>query len=272
MALSIILRRSASRKMCGGNRFYGNLIVPSAFRQFCFSPSLSSKDSESVAKRPSLDESLVKDLISQVQSLQRDIELLRNSHTKSLLAVKEDDSLVGVDESESSFDHKGIDDDSSLKGIAIESSNEEVKDSQSDDSSSDDSSSDDSSSDDSSTDDSKKSSSDSESDNSNDDSLSETDDSNDESLSETDDNNGNSDQESFSESGDTLPERDDNSESGDTLPEPQDESLPKSKENQQLLKGIESEILSAKTFMELSARVCLYIFGIYFSIKFYSYV
>lgn len=281
MALSTVLRRSASRVIGGGNRFHGNLILPSAsvpaFRQFCSTPCLNSKDNESLvkdAKLPSLDESLVNTLIAQVQSLQRDIELLRNSYGKPLSTVKEDESLVkdeGIDESESV--HKGLDDYSSLKGIAIESSNDEGWDSEND--KSDDDSNDDGkgSKSDSSNDNSSDNSSDDSSDDSNDDSddssddssdklSSDNDNSSDESLSETDDNNKSSDNESLSESVETLPERDDDSESGEALAEPDDDkSLPKSKENEALLKGIEAEILRAKTFMQLSARVCFFIFS-----------
>ncbi|KAK1373695.1 hypothetical protein POM88_029888 [Heracleum sosnowskyi] len=247
MALSTILRRSASRFIGGGNRFCGNLILPSAsvpaFRQFCSSPSLSSKEkSESLDhKRPSLDESLVNDLISQFQSLQRDNELLRNSYTKPLSAVKDHESVVkdeGIDESD-----KGIDQDSSLKGITIESSKDEgggCETDKSDDDSKDEGKDSESHDSDDSSDDSKKSSSDSD------------DKSNNESLFETDENNEHSDHGSFCE---TLPERDNNSETGDRLPEPDDESLPKIKEHEELLKGIESEILRAKTFLELSTPI-----------------
>lgn len=110
MALFLILRRSASRVINGGNQVHGKLIVPGAsvpwLRQFCSSPCLSSEVNEFHAKRP-LDESVVNNLISQVQILQRELESLRKSYGKP----PGDELGQGMDESQSI--NKGKDDDSS---------------------------------------------------------------------------------------------------------------------------------------------------------------
>ncbi|WOG93732.1 hypothetical protein DCAR_0313019 [Daucus carota subsp. sativus] len=110
MALFLILRRSASRVINGGNQVHGKLIVPGAsvpwLRQFCSSPCLSSEVNEFHAKRP-LDESVVNNLISQVQILQRELESLRKSYGKP----PGYELGQGMDESQSI--NKGKDDDSS---------------------------------------------------------------------------------------------------------------------------------------------------------------
>lgn len=205
MALSIILRGSASRV----NRFYGNLILAGAsvplLRQFCSSLSLSnSQGHDSLvkeAKQPSFDETLVKDLLSQVQSLQRDLEFLRKSYGNKPLSA-ENESFVGGD-------------DSSLKHILC-------KDSQSDKGSEEGEESETNKSDDDDDDDS--------------------------------DDDGKEKSSSGSNNSDDKP----------------DNSLPKSKENEELVKEIQAEIMLAKKFAELSAPVCS-LFCIAFPLEFLSY-